>query len=404
MTNRVRGAALALFGLAAATVAAQDGGSIGLLVQETAGIRRTEYPVSTRLTLPRGAVSDLTHLRLRAGDTEIVGQYAAGSKWDDGSMREVEADFNLSTAAGESRAVRVEFGAGVTPEAKPRGGLAVTEDADAIQVGSVKFGKRGWPLLASIAYRGEIVGQGPNGLTLTDAAGARHEFGTARAVAVDVVKRGPLLVVIRYTGRVPLDGGVEVPVTITCEMPNSKSWIKLSASVDDPGRRVRGVFFETPFALGAHPWTWDFGTDSGTYGVFRTPADTALFTQVVTPGGNQWRAETGTPADRRVYEQSVPGRATTAAGWGHLLDTKNAIAFAMDRFAAAPGTYTLSLTGEGQVAFGFTRAQPAANHQLTVYQHYVGTPVAIGAATSPASMVKPLVVTEEKESGVRRKK
>ena len=109
MTNTVRGAALALLGLAAATVAAQDGGSIGLLVQEAAGIRRTEYPVSTRLTLPRGAVSDLTHLRLRAGDTEIVGQYAAGSKWDDGSMREVEADFNLSTAAGESRAVRVEF-------------------------------------------------------------------------------------------------------------------------------------------------------------------------------------------------------------------------------------------------------------------------------------------------------
>ena len=191
------------------------------------------------------------------------------------------------------------------------------------------------------------------------------------------------------------------PVVILCEMPNSKSWVKFSASIEDPGRRVRGVVFETPFALGAQPWTWDFGTDTGTYGVLRTPGDAAVLTQRVSAGAKSWQAETVTPKDRRVYETSVPGRATTASGWGHLLDAQNAIAFAIDRFARATGTYTFSLNGAGQASIGFAAAPPAAFHQLTVYQHYVGTPVAIGAATSPAAMVTPLAVSVDRDQYVR---
>ena len=228
-----------------------------------------------------------------------------------------------------------------------------------------------------------------------------HDFGSATSVAVEILKRGPLSVLIRYSGRIPIDSANAVAVVMLCEMPNSKSWVKFSASIEDPGRRVRGIVFETPFALGAQPWTWDFGTDTGTYGVLRTPGDAAVLTQRVSAGAKSWQVETVTPKDRRVYETSVPGRATAASGWGHLLDAQNAIAFAIDRFARAPGTYTFSLNGAGQASIGFAAASAAASHQLTVFQHYVGTPVAIGAATSPAAMVTPLAVSVDRDQYVR---
>ena len=64
-----------------------------------------------------------------------------------------------------------------------------------------------------------------------------------------------------------------MPVEILIEMPSSKSWVKLAATVRDPSRRVRDIAIETPLAFGAMPILWDFGTDSGTYGVFRNPGD-----------------------------------------------------------------------------------------------------------------------------------
>jgi hypothetical protein len=391
------------------TALAQSVGATNITVRETLGIRRTEYPVSVRVPLPKGAISDLTHLRLRSpggaggaagNDAEVAAQFTTDQRWDDGSTQWLTLDFNASMNAGETRIFRLEYGSAISFGTEPRG-LTVTEAADAIQVGSVKFGKSGWPLLASVAYRGEIIGPGNNGLTVTDVDGVSHNFASATSVAVEILRRGPLSVVIRYTGRIPLDGANGVAVVLWCEMPNSKSWVKFSVSIDDPAKRVRSVAFETPFALAAQPWTWDFGTDTGTYGVLRTAGDAAVLTQRVGPGARSWQVETVTPRDRRVYETSLPGRATTVSGWGHLLDAQNAIAFAVDRFARDAGTYTISLNGAGQTSFGFAATQPAAAHRLTIYQHYIATPVAIGAATPAAAMLTPLTVSVERDQYVR---
>lgn len=382
----------ALVTCAVAPGRAQTAGRVALTVRETAGMRRTEFPVSARVALPRGAATDVAHLRLVADGAELAGQFTAGPAGPDGSLQAVDVDFNLTIGAGESRTIVLEYGAGVSAAGPPRGGLSVAEDGDRVRIGAVALGARGWPLLASVAYRGEIIAPGANGLSVVDASGARHEFGSATGVTAEVIKRGPLLAVVRYTGRVPLGGGSEVPVTLTCELPNSKSWIKVSATVEDRGRLVRGFVFETPFALGPFPWTWDFGTDGATYGAFRTAADAAVLTQSGGRPASAWRVETGTSADRRVYEQSVPGRAAAVQGWGHLLDARNAVAFAVEGFATAPGSSTLSLDGAGHATFAVARA-PALSHTLTVFEHFVSTPVPIGAATSPAAMLRPLVVS-----------
>jgi hypothetical protein len=275
----------------------------------------------------------------------------------------------------------------------PRG-LTVTDNADSIQVGNVKFSKSGSPLILSASYRGELIGQGQNGLAITDSSGARHDLSSAQSLKVDLVKGGPLNVVVRYSGRMPIDGTYAVPFTLTCEMPNSKSWIKTSAVVEDPATRVKDIIFGTPLAFGEKPWVWDFSTDNGTYGVFRNATDAALLTQTVdASGANGWTVQTGAQGELRPYEASTTTRTRAAAGWGHILDAKAAVAFAIDRFATEAGTYTISLNGQGQAAFRFAPAQGSARHRITVYEHFVATPVPIGAATSPTAMINPLVVS-----------
>jgi hypothetical protein len=51
-----------------------------------------------------------------------------------------------------------------------------------------------------------------------------------------------------------------------------------------------------------------------------------------------------------------------------------------------------AVEGQGQAVFGHAPAQPKTEHRLMVYQHFVTTPVAIGAATNPTAMLNPLLV------------
>jgi hypothetical protein len=305
----------------------------------------------------------------------------------------VDVDFNVSIGPGESRTYQLEYGGDVAATPITRG-LAVTETADAIQVGNVRFAKSGSPLVLSASYvKSEFIGKGANGLAVVDAAGARHDLSTAQQLSVELQKRGPLSVVVRYAGRLPFDAGYSASFAVVLEMPNSKSWVKMSATVQDPGRRVRRIAFDSPLAFTAFPWTWDFATDSNTYGAFRSATDAAVLTQTVTTkGAAGWMVETGAEDKLQPYERSVGGRSPLANGWGHVLDARGAVAFAVDRFGRDPGTYSIALNGHGQATFSFAPAQPATEHRLTVYQHFVSTPVPIGAATNPTAMLNPIRV------------
>ena len=82
--------------------------------------------------------------------------------------------------------------------------------------------------------------------------------------------------------------------------------------------------------------------------------------------------------------------------WGHIQDTKEAVAFALEsRADQADGSWNIKLEGSGQLAFSYATAFPATEHRMTVYEHFVTTPVQIGAATSPSAILSPLTVTVE---------
>jgi hypothetical protein len=366
------------------------GGSAGLSVMETAGIRRNAYPASGRIPLTMGELKDPSAVRLLLNDREIAAQITVESRWPDSSVKSLDLDFNASIGPLERQTYRVEYGDNVKSAGGTRG-LSVTQTAEAIQVGAVRFGKTASPLVLSVAYRQEDIGKGLNGFTVTDEKGAAHELNSD-AIIAEVVKPGPINVLIRFTGKVVIDGDYSVAFVLTIEMPNSKSWVKYAAIVNDPAKRIRGIAFHSPVAFGGFPWLWDFGTGSWTYGLFRNASDRVTLTQVVGPRTEEWKIETGPKGQEQLYETAAGARPKIAEGWGHFQDGNEVIAFGFDEFGQRPGTYTVSFDARGQETFQLIPAQPLTRHRLAVYQHYVGSPTPIGAVTSPASMLNSLVV------------
>jgi hypothetical protein len=366
-------------------------------VRDTMGIRRTEYPVTVTIQLPKGALKEASQARVMTNSAEVPAQFTSRAAWDDGSVQSLDVDLNVTLDPEEDRRYELQFGAGVTAAAKVERGLSAAEQGDTIVVGNLKFSKSGSPLLTSATYGAERIGSGSNGLTLTDAGGRRHDLSAAQGAQLDIVKPGPILAMLHYSATLPLDEGYGVPIELVLEMPNSKSWLKTTATVTDRQHKLRDIAVERPYAFSGFPVIWDFGTDSGTYGVFRAATDAITLTESANAGGpGGWRIESGPPNQRRAVETSAGSRPKLALGWGHVQDVKSAVAFAVSRFGRDPGTWTISLAGSGQAVFRFVPASGATQQQLVVYEHFVSTPVAIGAATNATAMLNPPQVSVER--------
>jgi hypothetical protein len=389
-----------LVSLSAATAAAQSvPSSIPIHVSETGGIRRTQFPVAARIPFPRAVLRDPAAVRLLSNQNEVPSQASVEARWPDGSIQWLVVELNVTIGPGESQTYALQYGEGVKSEAVARG-LTVTEDADAIQIGNLRFNKSGSPLVASVKYREEAIAAGSNGLSVTDAAGA-HDLSTAENVKVEVVKRGPLVAALKYSGSIRLEKDARAPFVMTVEMPNSKSWVKLQAMVDDPGRNVRSLAIGLPLALGPFPWVWDFGTSRWTYGSMRAATDSVVMSDTVAANASgEWTVSSGPKGKEVASETSRPDGATFA-GWGHVQGAKEVVAYAVEGVKTKPGTYRVALDGTGQTTFQLTPPSPATKHELTVYAHFVSTPVQIGAATSPASILSPLIATCERDQYVK---
>ena len=390
-TKLCLGAVLSAF--AGLAFAAQAPNSVALSLKETTGIRRYGYPVGVRVPFPQGSLASSADTRLVLNGTEVSAQYTDEGKWPDGSVQWLAVNFNATIGPNESQTYQLEYGFDVKPGPPPRG-LTVTEDGDAIQVGNVRFSKSGAPLVLSVKYRNEDLAKMGSSFALTDAEGKLVDLKSAEPPKFEILKRGPLYVVLRYTGRLALDASYSAPFVLTVEMPNSKSWIKVTAKVDDPGKRLQEISYRTALSLGPLPWVWDFGTDRWTYGSIRDQSDSVVLTETMkAPGAVDWQVSSGPKGKEQAYEVGGIGRRSQMVRWGHIQDGKETIAFAVDGNPDLPGRYEFSLDGEGGTSIRFTASTPGTQHELTVYEHFVSPPVQIGAVTSPTSMLSPLVAT-----------
>jgi hypothetical protein len=75
-----------------------------------------------------------------------------------------------------------------------------------------------------------------------------------------------------------------------------------------------------------------------------------------------------------------------------VTDATKVVAFAIRQFDR-DGTHTVRIGGDGTTSIAFAPAGAAQTPPLSVVYHFVAAPVAIGAATSPASILAPLEVT-----------
>src|SRR5260221_2049200 len=299
-----------------AGVGGQSRQTVGITLKDTAGIRRSAYPVNARVPLRAGALHEASHARLMINGAEAPVQLTVESAWPDGSVQWLDVDFNASLGAGEETTAQLEYGEDVKAAATARG-LSVTEEADAIEVGTVRWGKSLSALLLSVKYRQEDIGPGMNGIALTDAADVTRDAKDVDGLKVEVLRRGPLYVVIRYTGRVSI-ANARVPITVLAEMPNSKTWVKVTTTVDDPAMRVRALSFHTPLAFTTFPRTWDFGSGSRSYGFFRAAPETATMTQTAgpAPSSSSWQIRSGARGQETIAERSNGAGPAIAEGWG----------------------------------------------------------------------------------------
>lgn len=369
---------------------AQTVSRIGIHVAETAGIRRTGFPVDARVSFARGALHSERTVRLVQNSKEVPAQYSVESQWPDGSVEWLNVDFNVNAAPGEKLDYQLEYGDQISPGEAPKG-LTVEAGGDFIQSGNIRFSRGGSPLMLSVKYRGEEIGTGANGLFVTDETGKRFDMTSAPEIRTEVIKTGPVLTAVRYSGYMSIDAAYQVPFALLVEMPNSKTMVRMTAVVIDTAKRLREIAIDTPLAFTGGPLVWDFGTPRWTYGSLRASGDSVQLTQT----GNDWRVTTSAGGKDQVYETA--GDAVGPVRWGHIQDSKEVVAFALAARPEQTGSWRMKLGGSGQLSFAYAAAGPADEHRISVIEHFVTPPVQIGAATSPASLLNPLKVSVDQQ-------
>ncbi len=105
-----------------------------------------------------------------------------------------------------------------------------------------------------------------------------------------------------------------------------------------------------------------------------------------------------TAGGRTQVSETASQRAVPFAGWAHLQGGGEVVAFAVENAERYDGGVALEFGGDGQADIRLSPAAPAARHQLTVYEHFVGVPVQIGAATAPPAILSPLAVSLERRA------
>src|SRR5262249_29684490 len=156
-----------------------------LHVSEVGGIRRTQFPVTVRVPFPRAVLRDPATIKLLNNQTEVPEQATVETRWPDGSVQWLSVDLNVTIGPNESPTYSLQYGESCKSAAAARG-LTVAEEADAIQVGNIRFNKSGSPLVASVKYRDEAIAMGANGLSVKEASGAAHDLTTAENVKAEI--------------------------------------------------------------------------------------------------------------------------------------------------------------------------------------------------------------------------
>ncbi|HWB11053.1 MAG TPA: hypothetical protein VG826_17625 [Pirellulales bacterium] len=378
--------------------------TLQLEVREAAGIRRFGYPIALALPEETSASAD-THFRLRDGGKLVPAQFRQGHT--NGGASIWWLDFNISLLPHEVRFLTLDFGPDIAAAAEPQGlELKRLPDGFEIRNGTELtwiLGDSLRPLLKSVDAGG-LQHVRPQGLGLSVEApnGVHHDLGE-ETVASRVVRSGPLAIAIRYElapKAGPLAGATS---TIDLTFPVSKSWVQVDWQIDDPHGKVRSARAKVAQNLNAptdkEPTLIDFGASSlvylslapGTLGKLRASQGNS---NAAPP--RSWevlRGPANAPEPFVVEPSGAEGG--SAEGWAHVMDRSRCLALAIGAFGEE-GEDSIEVAAAGDVniarKFKTDGASPPTKRSLQFWLHFVGFPPHVTAATSPQSMLSPLVV------------
>ena len=180
---------------------------ITIRVKEDTGVARRLAAVTLGVPFAPGQLTDANALRLAGPDGSAVAlQARAASTHADGSLQWARVDFQTDLAGQEERAFRLSI-AGDAPQPTPQQSVSVIEAGQGLNVdnGPLRFRVRTSPFspLCDLTLDGNAVTPADGALELfaTDADGSRYSSALASDVEIEVEEPGPVVAVIRCTGK-----------------------------------------------------------------------------------------------------------------------------------------------------------------------------------------------------------
>jgi len=223
--------------------------------------------------------------------------------------------------------------------------------------------------------------------------------------AAKVTRSGPLAVGLRFESSEKLNGGRQLSSVVDMEFPISKSWVRINWTLADPKNEVAGLGVELRLNVPDAPVLVDFGAGSSVYAALRKDEVAALRAGCLdTAKAEQpaWETLLGPAGALRPYVIAPPGERRAAEGWAHVMDRQRCTAIAVEGFAEAGQETELTIDARGRFRIGrtFAAKETRKEKRLSLWLHFVGMPVQVGAATSPQAMLAPLRV--EVQDGSRK--
>lgn len=187
---------------------------IAVTVAEENGVARTLTPLRFGFPLPKGGLFDVHQIQLLDADNRLVpAQYAATSRWDDGSLKWVLIDTRLAMKAQEKRTLTVEAGVEIA-RADTTSPLTVASTPGIVTVstGPLKavIDTTHFNVLREVYWDRDGDGKwsaaektacGTDGVRLVDEKGRVFTTANAKPDSSVIEEQGPERVVVRVKGR-----------------------------------------------------------------------------------------------------------------------------------------------------------------------------------------------------------
>jgi hypothetical protein len=242
--------------------------------------------------------------------------------------------------------------------------------------------------------------EGPNGEHI--------EMGN-EAPSAQVVRSGPLAVAIRFELEPTSGPFAKMKSTVDLTFPVSKSWVQVDWRIADPRHAVLSVRAEIAQKLDRptdkEPTLIDFGASSLVYLSLTSGMSGKLQAGTAATESNlrmrqAWSVLRGARDHLEPFVAlSGASQSGDAEGWAHVMDRQRCLALAIDQFGR-DGDDSIESTAEGDVRimrrFTIGGTDLPTTKNLQFWLHFVGFPPHVTAATSPQSMLSPLIVSISK--------